>query len=372
MRLADLPTPSLLLDRARLERNLRHMAERMARLRVGLRPHLKTAKSVEVARLAQDLGARGLTVSTLAEAEAFFLGGFGDILYGVGIEPGKFGQAARLRAEGCDLSVILDDMATAQALAAHHGPFAVLIEVDSGQHRCGVDPEGRELIEIAKTLILAPQVEFRGVMTHAGHAYACRTPAEMAAVAEEEREAVVRAARRLEGAGIPCPVVSAGSTPTALHARHLEGVTEMRPGVYMFQDLFQSGIGACAADDMAVSVLASVIGQRIEDNRLMIDAGALALSQDRSTGALKDRDALYGTVVGLDGKAIVPGLHVFSVHQEHGFVTAPGRIPFERFPIGAKVRVFPNHVCITAAMHDAYQVIEGDQVIAQWPRIRGW
>lgn len=377
MKLDEIRTPALVLDRSRLDRNLAAMSARMRALGVDLRPHLKTAKSVEVARRATAGHSGAITVSTLCEAAAFARAGFTDMVYAVGITPDKLDAVAAIQATGAQLAVVTDSVAVARAIAAHPAgatvPFRVLIEIDSGAGRAGCAPDDPALPAIADALASAPGVELRGVLTHAGHAYHCRTTAEIEAVAEAERRAAVEAARRLREAGHACPVVSVGSTPTAVFARSLEGVTEARPGVYMFYDLFQLGLGCCAADDLALSVLASVIGHRPREGRLLIDAGALALSQDRST-AEQAEDQGYGRVAALADARPLDGLKVVSVNQEHGIVAAAdGPVPFDRLPIGARLRVLPNHACMTAAAHDRYHVVAGDdRIVAVWPRCNGW
>jgi D-serine deaminase-like pyridoxal phosphate-dependent protein len=167
--------------------------------------------------------------------------------------------------------------------------------------------------------------------------------------------------------------VSAGSTPTAVHAGSLEGVTELRPGVYVFFDLDQVGIGACAIEDIAVSVLASVIGHNRRAGRVLIDAGALALSKDVSAGEFMSHVG-YGLVCPAGSTVPMDGLYVAEVHQEHGLIAAAeGAPPYDVLPIGSKVRVLPNHACITAAAHPAYHVVEGGpEVIARWERANGW
>jgi D-serine deaminase-like pyridoxal phosphate-dependent protein len=209
-------------------------------------------------------------------------------------------------------------------------------------------------------------------MTHAGQSYDARDPESMAKIAEGERAGAVAAATRLRAAGFACPIVSVGSTPTATHARDLAGATEIRPGVYMFGDLFQAGIGSCGVGDIAVSVLASVIGHRRKDNAVILDAGALALSKDRSTERLAGGDLGFGQVGDLEGRTW-PGVTVVGVSQEHGRVSAKVPLPFDRLPIGGKVRIWPNHACITAAGHDVYHVLDGgNEVVAAWDRCRGW
>ncbi len=366
----QLNTPCLLLDRAVLKRNLAAMSARMKKRGVALRPHLKTAKSAAVAKLATQGEAGGITVSTLAEARYFADHGFKDILYAVGIVPSRLDQVATLRARGVDLKIVTDSIDAARAIASHGSEFSVLIEIDSGAHRAGLDPASPLLLEIGHVLHKASNATLLGVMTHAGHSYHCHSTQEVAAVAEAERLAAVDAAARLQHAGIPCPVVSVGSTPTAVHARSLEGVTEMRPGVYMFNDLDQLALGSCGPNDLALSVLASVIGQYEQRNQLLIDAGALALSKDISATEFMP-DAGFGTVIGHDG------LSVSDVNQEHGFVGGKKPLPFDRLTIGSKLRVLPNHACITAAAYDRYHVIDSDldggrTVVDVWDRVNGW
>ena len=379
MQFNDLPTPSLILDRTRLAANAARMRARAERLGVILRPHLKTAKSAQVAELA--LAGKGpITVSTLAEADYFLGRGFRDITYAVGIVPAKLDHAAQLQRAGADLKILTDDVEVAAAIAARGRElgqtFRVLIEIDTGLGRAGVAPEAPELLPIAKAL--AGGAELAGVLAHAGHSYHCHSVDEVKAIAEEERAGAVKAAQRLRDAGFPCPVVSVGSTPTAVHAERLDGVTEMRPGNYVFFDLFQVGVGSCAMEDLAVSVLASVTGHHRPRNHLVIDAGALALSKD--TGANEHRPGTgYGLICLPGGKVPLPGLAVLDVHQEHGIVAhakgldAMSKLPFERFPVGSRVRVLPNHVCMTAAMYERYYVTDGTtEIVAEWDRTNGW
>ncbi|MBV8190466.1 MAG: alanine racemase [Alphaproteobacteria bacterium] len=372
----DLPTPALIVDRAILDRNLERMSERMRHAGVMLRPHVKTAKSIEVARKAV-VGHDGrITVSTLAEARYFAQGGFKDILYGVGIVPSKLAAVSELRRLGINLRVVTDNLPVAQAIAAAArggDTFSVLIEIDSGAGRAGLPwPEVPGLLDIARVLHDAPGVELAGVMTHAGHSYHQSTPDDIAAVAAQERQAVVGAAEKLEAAGLPCPIVSAGSTPTAVHSRDLSGITEMRPGVYVFNDLDQQLIGSCGAGDLALSVLASVIGHYPHRNQLLVDAGALALSKDISAQEFR-REVGYGTIVEPPAKDMA----VVDCSQEHGFVGAAEPIPFGNLPIGARLRILPNHACITAAGYDRYYVVDsaldgGRSVVDVWDRINGW
>ena len=364
MRLGDLSTPCLVLERPILVRNLAQMAAAVARHGVALRPHMKTAKSIDVARLA-GAGASGITVSTLAEARYFAAHGLRDILYAVGITPQKLDQVAAIDA---GILVITDDPEMARIIAAHPSGVRALIEVDSGEHRGGMGAGEARLLEVASRL--GPRLA--GVMTHGGHSYAGRTVGDMAVIAEQERLTVVQAAERLQAVGHVVGIVSMGSSPTALHAEHLEGVTELRAGVYMFGDLFQAEILTHRVEDIAVTVLASVIGLRPGEHRLLLDAGGLALSKDRSTQATPN-DYGFGLVLGLDGSQRYGRSLVRLAYQEHGVVECDPGLPFPDLRIGDRVRVAPNHTCMTVAAHPRYYVVDGsDQVVAEWDRINYW
>jgi len=382
MHLDEIKTPALVLDRARLARNIARMHARARELGVDLRPHLKTAKSAHVAALATKGFSGGITVSTLSEARYFAAREFTDMTYAVGIVPSKLDEVAALHRQGVTVTIITDDVTVAREIgaraAALDASFRVLIEIDTGGARAGVDPESPELLAIAEALARAPRVTLAGVLTHAGHSYGCDSVDDIIAVAEEERAGAVRAAARLRAAGHAAPVVSVGSTPTALFARHLDGVTEMRPGNFVFFDLFQSSLGTCAETDIAVSVLASVIGHHRRYNHILLDAGALALSKD--VGANTRRPGTgYGAICRVDGEVPEPGLAVLDVHQEHGIVgyarglDAISPLPFDSFPVGSRVRVLPNHSCMTAAMYDRYVVTDGGtEVVDVWDRVNGW
>ncbi len=239
MKLANLDTPAALLDEARMQRAIARMQSHVSALGARLRPHVKTSKCIEVARRQREAGAVGITVSTLKEAEAFFGAGFDDILYAVGMAPQRVPQALALRRRGCALTLVVDAAAAAMAVidgarAAGDAVPPVLIEIDVDRHRAGVAPESAALLDIGRLLHEAGALA--GVMTHFGASYECRGEAELVAMAEQERALTVRAAERLRAAGLPCPIVSVGSTPTALFARRLDGVTEARAGVYVFYD----------------------------------------------------------------------------------------------------------------------------------------
>ena len=375
--LHELQTPALVLDREKLDRNIARLSKRVTSLGAVLRPHLKTAKSIDVARRLFSGRVGPITVSTLAEAEYFAGHRFRDIIYAVGLAPQKAERALQLRGAGVDLKLILDTVDQARALGAAGRAMGVvpsaLIEIDCDNHRGGLAPGDPLLGEVAAAL-RDSNVELAGVLTHAGESYGLSNPESLAAAAENERAGAVAAAAALRNQGHDCPIVSVGSTPTAHFARNLDGVTEVRAGVYMFFDLVMLGVGVCKLEDIALSVLATVIGKKPEKGWILVDSGWMALSRDRGT-ASQAVDQGYGLVCNLDGRPFTD-LIVTQASQEHGVLALrPGSN--EALPdlsIGARVRILPNHACATAAQHEMYHVIAGTnpQIEARWPRMRGW
>jgi D-serine deaminase-like pyridoxal phosphate-dependent protein len=373
--LESIPTPALALDLEKFERNCVRMIERCRSLGARLRPHMKTLKSIEAARVAIDPAHGGIAVSTLREAEYFAREGVTDIQYAVCLTPDKLSPAAGLMQLAPQFSFFLDSVGVAEAVAEfaeREGlPLRAWIEIDSGEHRTGLEPDDSRLIEVAAILGRSPAV-LAGVATHGGHSYGARDAAAIADIADQERLAVVEAADRLRKAGFEVPGVSAGSTPTAVHMRSAEGLTEVRAGVYMAGDLFQVGIGSHGVEDIATSVVATVISHKPEHNQVVVDAGGLALSKDRSTAALQDHDMGYGLVVDLEGRPAFGRLIVAGVHQEHGEIQGVDPLPFDRLPIGSRVRILPNHACMTTAAHGRYLVTEGATVKGEWEKVGGW
>jgi len=374
--LATLETPAAVIDLSRMRRNIQRMQTRMSALGVRFRPHVKTSKCMPVARAQLAAGAQGITVSTLKEAGHFHAGGITDILYAVGITPGKLPHALALRRRGCDLKIITDNVTCAAAIAAfgrEHGEiFEVWIEIDTDGHRSGITPQEQLLLDVARVLHDGG-TRLGGVLTHAGSSYDCDTPAELEALAEQERSGCLHAAARIRAAGLPCPVVSVGSTPTALSAAQLAGVTEVRAGVYVFFDLVMRNVGVCSTDDIALSVLTTVIGHQIGKGWAIVDAGWMAMSRDRGTHKQK-HDFGYGQVCSVDG-TVLPGYILTGANQEHGVLSREGAPDLDiatRFPVGTQLRILPNHACATGAQFPEYHALAADGELATWDRLYGW
>ena len=366
MDLTELDTPCLVLDRGKLAANAARLRARLDSLGVPLRLHVKTAKCLQAAQVVLDGAKAPITVSTLREAEQFFEGGYRDLLYAVGFAPSKLARAKALIARGARLTVVTDALEAARAIS----DLPVLIEIDTDGERAGLKPESADLLPLARALRQSG-CTVQGVMTHAGGSYDARSIEAIRAIAETERAGALRAAQRLREAGFPAPVVSVGSTPTAHLAVRLDGVTEVRAGVFVFFDLVMAGIGVCRIEDIALSVLTSVNGHRTDRGWILVDAGWMALSRDRGT-AKQPQDQGYGVVCDLDGTPI-PDLIVAATHQEHGIVAHRSGGPVPQLPVGTRLRILPNHACASAAQHRGYHVVDrGRRVEAFWERFAGW
>lgn len=375
--LSQLETPVAIIDAAKMQRNIERLKAHLDSLGVAFRPHLKTTKSIDVARRLMPTPQGPAAVSTVKEAAQFFAAGVTDITYAVGIEPTKLAHVFRLRAQGANISVLLDSVAQAELVAtaaqAAGDKIPVYIEIDCDNHRSGVKPDDAATL-VAIGQALAGNAVLRGVLTHAGESYMADTDAKRLACAEGERDGVVGAAAILRNAGLPCPVVSVGSTPTAHAARDLDGVTEVRAGVFVLFDLVMAGIGVCDVDDIALSVMATVIGHQKDKGWIIVDAGWMAMSRDRGT-ANQAVDQGYGLVCDINGTPY-PDLIMGGANQEHGIISVrPGsNAALPDLKLGDRVRILPNHACATGAQYGHYHVVDGDsqQLTATWPRFSGW
>ena len=368
MLLDRVTTPAFLVDRAVVARNCARMLEKATASGVAFRPHVKTHKSVEIGRM-QHAGVVGwITVSTLAEAEHFARDGFRDMTYAVPIGPDKLARAAALAQRIDRLSVLIDSEDALRALesfAAGHGVlFDVFLKVDCGYHRAGVDPESPDSVRLAMALARSESVRFQGLLTHAGHSYHARDVEEIRRVAAEESGSLTRFRALLAAEGLGDARRSIGSTPTAAVVERFSECDEVRPGNYVFFDAFQAAIGSCTLADCAVSVLTTVVGSYPERGTLIVDAGALALSKDAGPDHI-DPQFGYGLVCDVDLHPLP--MRLVALSQEHGKVAASTHVP-----IGTRLRIIPNHSCLTAAMFDVYHVMDRGKVVDQWKPGMGW
>lgn len=360
--LTEIATPAFLVDRTIVQRNCARMRDKAHASGVLFRPHVKTHKCVEIGRL-QHGGAIGpVTVSTLAEAEHFADAGFRDIAYAVPIAPAKLDRAAALARRIERFAVLIDSEEAFRAVETHEHLFDVYLKVDCGYHRAGVDPESPDSARLALSMAESEGVRFRGLLTHAGHSYNVRDVEEVRRIAAEEAASLTRF-RALLGLG-DTMLRSIGSTPTLSVVERFDACDEVRPGNYVFFDAFQSLLGSCTRDDVAVSVLTTVVGSYPERGALIVDAGALALFKDLSPEHI-DPGFGYGIVCDLDLRPLP--MRIAALSQEHGKVESRMHVP-----VGTRLRILPNHSCLTAAMYERYHVIDGGVVVDEWRPVRGW
>lgn len=363
---AQVATPAALVDLDVFDANARRAKARAGQLAVALRPHAKTVKSPEL--LAGILGPEtlGFTVSTLGEIRALAVL-VDELLYAVPVAAGKASAVlASLGDADLRLTLLVDSIA-GLAGVPQDPRVDVAIEVDCDGHRGGISPEDPMLSELAARVAAGHRLA--GVMTHGGGSY-LGSAADVATIASQEREAVLAAARQLRDDGHDIALVSVGSTPTFAAVDHLDGVSEARPGVYLFGDLSMEYLGACGPSDLALTVLATVIGSTDGGRLSFIDAGWSALSQDRGVPAMAGSTGL--------GRVGRPGMSpseadliVSAANQEHGFVTASDGGP-TRLAIGDRVQVWPNHACATAEMHHRMILVRDERIVGSAIRPRGW
>ena len=373
MQLETIKTPSLIVDAERMKRNAERTTTRAKQLNVALRPHVKTHRCIEIAQLQTEGNAGGIMVSTLAEAHFFSRNGFSDITYGVPIETGKFAEAIEIAKTIERFSVLSDDAATVESLnetaRRENIKLDVFLKVDVGYHRCGVEPNTAEACSIPQKISDSPNLNFAGILTHAGHSYHAGSPEELLRVAKEERDKMRNLSEELRSEGLIVPDVSIGSTPTMSAIDHLEGITELRCGNYIFYDAFQATLGSCSFSDCALTVLAAVIHRDLQRQKIVVDAGAIALSKDR--GAVEfDQNCGYGRVYDLEGNDL--NLRIQTLSQEHGEISVADAQVFNNLKVGSRVRILANHSCLTALQHSHYHILENGQIVDRWEINRGW
>ena len=373
MQLETIKTPSLVVDFQRMKRNAETVSARAKALNVRLRPHVKTHRCAEIARIqtANDFG--GIMVSTLAEAHFFAKNGFSDITYGVPIERGKFSEVIDISRNTERFAVLSDDLETVaelnNAAKRENARINVFLKVDVGAHRCGVEPGTKEAFEIPKKISDSSNLDFAGILTHAGQSYGADSPENLLAVAHEERDKMRGLAEALRAEGLEVPCVSIGSTPTMSAIDNLEGITEFRCGNYIFFDAFQATLGSCNFTDCALTVLAAIIHRDAARRKIVVDAGAVALSKDR--GAIEfDANCGYGRIYDLEGNDL--NLRVGSLSQEHGEIFVEDEKTFNSLKVGGRVRILANHSCLTALQHSHYHILDRGEIVDRWEINRGW
>ena len=357
-------TPAVLIDADRLERNIQRMAASAREMGVALRPHFKTHKTIEIVRLQLEAGAAGIACAKSTEAEVLVEAGVGDIfIANQVVGPEKVARVLAL-SRRATISVGVDDVAQAtpisKAFASEGRRCPVLIEVDTGLGRCGLPP-GEPVVALARKLVALGGIELRGIFTHEGHVHDAESRRELEEMARAAGRAMGETATLLGAGGIPCPVVSVGATPAALITPTAPGITEVRPGSYVFYDRCHLRTWSAEEADLALSVLATVIS-RPAPGRAVIDAGTKVLSSDH-VGALSvgARFDTFGVVRGH------PDWRLVRANEEHGVIAVP---PAAELAVGEKVEVFPNHNCVVMNLSDEVVVVRGNEVVGCW-RVAG-
>ena len=371
----DVTTPALLLDQSILERNLTRMQDRANELGVALRPHIKTHKCIEIANHQLELGARGITASTLYEVEQFAAAGFNDITWAFPLIPANIERVLELY-EKATIRVVIDSKEVFERLDSIERVGServhVWLKVDCGYHRVGVDPASTLAEELVHRLGESKNLIFDGILTHSGHAYEAKNRSELLTYAEQERSVMVEFAERMRAKGYTVPMVSVGSTPTMSVVENLDGINEIRPGNYAFYDYTQVMIGSCGVADCALTVLASVVSHQPNARHFVTDAGALALSKDAGPVHISNDMDMGIIFEDYDRKRLQSHLHMKHLSQEHGKVvySNPEGVA-DRFKVGDKVRILEHHSCLTAANFDHFYVVKGYDIVDRWKILNG-
>ncbi len=363
MLLSDLPTPQVLIDRTRALRNIDRVQSLASAAGIRLRPHAKTHKSPIVAKWQIERGAVGICCAKIGEAEVFADAGIRDIRLPYPVNPTN---APRLLAlmDRTAISIIVDHLTVARgwsdAMQRAGRTLDVLVKVDVGFHRCGIDPDDNPLAFI-QAVAAMPGLRLRGLLSHAGQAYHAASEDELRTIAEREAATLAGLRERASQAGVPLDEISVGATPTLRYSVRQPGLTELRPGNYVYFDRTQVSLGSAAVDDCALTVLATVVSKPAAD-RIILDCGSKTLTNDQARGITKA--AGYGGVLTPDGTAIDETLLVERLSEEHATVRVAGTTRLEP---GDRVRVLPNHSCVVSNLMDAVRLVEGERVIDTLP-----
>jgi D-serine deaminase-like pyridoxal phosphate-dependent protein len=362
--LHDLPTPQVLIDQDRLVNNIRRVQDLASSARVSLRPHSKTHKSPVIAQWQIDRGAVGVCCAKIGEAEVMAAAGIADIRLAYPIQPANLPRLLALM-ERASLSIVVDHAGVARAwsdgMRRLHRTLDVLVKVDVGFHRCGVNPDAPDILDWIRSIASMPGLRLRGLLSHAGHGYQATSAEELSAIATREVEILTTMRDRIAADGIPIEEISVGATPTLRYSVLHPGITELRPGNYVYFDRTQLSLGAASLGDCALTVLATVVSKPAVD-RLILDCGSKTLTTDLARGFGPTPG--YGVVLTPDGSAIDETFLIERLSEEHATVRIAGRTALDA---GDRVRVLPNHACVVANMVDEVLLVDGDRVTDKLP-----
>jgi D-serine deaminase-like pyridoxal phosphate-dependent protein len=362
VRLEDLPTPQVLIDQVKAHANIARVQALATGAGVRLRPHAKTHKSPIVARWQLERGAVGICCAKVGEAEVFVDAGLTDVRLPYPVNPSN---ASRLLAlmDRATISIIVDHLDVARgwsaAMQRSGRTLDVLIKVDVGFHRCGIDPAG-DALGFVQTIASLPGLRLRGLLSHAGHGYHASSEDELSAIAHDEAEILTGLRDRAAKSGVQIDEISVGATPTLRYSAQQPGLTELRPGNYVYFDRTQVALGAATLADCALTVLATVVSAPAAD-RIILDCGSKTLTNDQARGIAKA--AGFGAVLRDDGIAD-DTLNIERLSEEHATVRVTGG---SRLKPGDRVRVVPNHSCVVSNLVDVVRLVEGDQIVDTIP-----
>jgi D-serine deaminase-like pyridoxal phosphate-dependent protein len=365
VQLSDLRTPSVLIDKNQLEANVDRMQAAASARGIRLRPHAKTHKSVDLARVQIARGAVGICCAKLGEAEVFAAAGIEDIRLPYPINPANVDRVLRLL-DATRLSFIVDNLDVARAwsnsMRVNQREVDVLVKVDVGFHRCGIDPQAAGAAEMVARVAELPGLRFRGLLSHAGHGYGGASDAEIKQIAEEEARTLATLAADVARLGVRVDEISVGATPTARFSLQLDGITEIRPGNYIYFDRTQVALGAATWRDCALTVLARVVSRPAAD-RLILDCGSKTLSNDLARGFTPTPG--HGVIfAALDNPVPNEALTIERLSEEHATVRVLGQSPLRP---GDLVRVLPNHSCVVSNLVDSVWLVNGSTVLDELP-----
>jgi D-serine deaminase-like pyridoxal phosphate-dependent protein len=358
--LSELATPQVLIDRSRLVRNIGRVQDLAKSTGASLRPHSKTHKSPLIARWQVDRGAVGICCAKVGEAEVMAAAGIHNIRLAYPVDPSNAARVSALL-ERADISIVVDDLSVARrwsdAMHRKTRVLDVLVKVDVGFHRCGIDPRATTALDFLCTVAQLPGLRLRGLLSHAGHSYFAGSDAELATIARQEAAILLTLRQRAAQAGLALEEISVGATPTLRYAAEQQGITELRPGNYVYFDRTQLELGAASLEDCALTVLATVVSKPAAD-RMILDCGSKTLTSDAARGFQPITG--YGAMLTSDGTSLDHNFLIERLSEEHATVRIARPTPLAP---GDRVRVLPNHACTVANMVDQAQLIEGDRVI---------
>jgi D-serine deaminase-like pyridoxal phosphate-dependent protein len=367
--LQDLQTPAVLVDQPRALANIDRMQEAADKRGIRMRPHAKTHKSPVVARWQIDRGAIGICCAKLGEAEVFADAGFTDIRVPYPINPVNAPRVVTLL-EKTTLSFIIDHLDVARgwsdAMSRAGRTVAVLVKVDVGFHRCGIDPTVATAVSFIKAVSALPGLNLRGLLSHAGHGYHAGSPDDLRSIAEHEATTLQMLATAARDDGVQIDELSAGATPTARFSLEQDWLTEYRAGNYVYFDRTQVGLGAATLDQCALTVLATVVAKPAAD-RIILDCGSKTLAADGARGfsPLPGHGVIFRDLAWPQGQQPDDDLIVERLSEEHATVrVASGRTALEP---GRRVRVVPNHSCVVSNLVDQAWLTDSDKVLGALP-----